>query len=120
MRGIALYRMVTAIQMGLWFSFLPLLAVEVLHISQSRIGIIMAVYMLANSLVQVPFGRLADRYSKRTLIIVSGYLASFAFVTILFSHSFLDLLLISGFTGVMGALAGPGSAWDPGRAGLGS
>ena len=106
-RGIALYRMVTAIQMGLWFSFLPLLAVEVLHISQSRIGIIMAVYMLANSLVQVPFGRLADRHSKRTLIIISGYLASFAFVTILFSHSFLDLLLISGFAGVMGALAGP-------------
>ena len=106
-RGIALYRMVTAIQMGLWFSFLPLLAVEVLHISQSRIGIIMAVYMLANSLVQVPFGRLADRYSKRTLIIISGYLASFAFVTILFSYSFLDLLLISGFAGIMGALAGP-------------
>ena len=106
-RGIALYRMVTAIQMGLWFSFLPLLAVEVLLISQSRIGIIMAVYMLVNSLVQVPFGRMADRYSKRTLIIVSGYLASGAFVTILFSGGFWDLLLISGFTGVMGALAQP-------------
>ena len=106
-QGIALYRMVTAIQMGLWFSFLPLLAIEVLHISQSRIGIIMAVYMLVNSLVQVPFGRMADRYSKRTLIIISGYLASGAFVTILFSGGFWDLLLISSFTGVMGALAQP-------------
>ena len=67
----------------------------------------MAAYMLVNSLVQVPFGRLADRYSKRMLIIVSGYLSSVAFVTILFSHSFWELLLISGFTGMMGALAGP-------------
>ena len=106
-RGITLFRMATAIQMGLWFSFLPLLAVEVLLLSQSRIGIIMAAYMLVNSLVQVPFGRLADRYSKRMLIIVSGYLSSVAFVTILFSHSFWELLLISGFTGMMGALAGP-------------
>ena len=106
-RGITLFRMATAIQMGLWFSFLPLLAVEVLLLSQSRIGIIMATYMLVNSLVQVPFGRLADRYGKRLLIIVSGYLSSVAFVTILFSHSFWELLLISGFTGMMSALAGP-------------
>ena len=67
----------------------------------------MATYMLVNSLVQVPFGRMADRYSKRLLIIVSGYLASFAFVTILFAAGFWGLLLISGFTGIMGALAGP-------------
>ena len=106
-RGITLYRMVTSIQMGLWFSFLPLLAVELLQLSQSRIGIIMATYMLVNSLVQIPFGRMADRYSKRLLIIISGYLASFAFVTILFSAGFWDLLLISAFTGIMGALAGP-------------
>ena len=106
-RGITLYRMVTSIQMGLWFSFLPLLAVELLRLSQSRIGIIMATYMLVNSLVQIPFGRMADRYSKRLLIIISGYLASFAFVTILFSAGFWDLLLISAFTGIMGALAGP-------------
>ena len=106
-RGIALYRMVTSIQMGLWFSFLPLLAVELLQLSQARIGIIMATYMLVNSLVQIPFGRMADRYSKRLLIIISGYLASFAFITILFSVGFWDLLLISAFTGIMGALAGP-------------
>ncbi len=106
-RGITLYRMVTSIQMGLWFSFLPLLAVELLQLSQSRIGVIMATYMLVNSLVQIPFGRMADRYSKRLLIIISGYLASFAFVTILFSAGFWDLLLISAFTGIMGALAGP-------------
>ncbi len=106
-RGIALYRVVTSIQMGLWFSFLPLLAVELLRLSQSRIGIIMATYMLVNSIVQVPFGRMADRYSKRLLIIISGYLGSFTFVTILFSTGFWDLLLISGFTGIMGALASP-------------
>ena len=106
-RGIAVYRMVTAIQIGLWFSFLPLLAVESLDISRSRLGILMAVYMLVNSLVQVPFGRLADRYSKRRLIVLSGWLASAAFITILFARDFWDLLLIGAFAGSVGALAQP-------------
>lgn len=106
-RGIAVYRMVSAVQMGLWFSFLPLLAVEALHISRSRLGILMAVYMLVNSLLQVPFGRLADRSSKRRLIVLSGWLVSGAFMTILFARDFWDLLLISAVAGSMGALAQP-------------
>lgn len=123
-RGLAVYRMVSAIQVGLWFSFLPLLALDVLHISRSRIGIVMAVYMLVNSLVQVPFGHLADRYSKRRLIVLSGWLASAAFVTLLFSRDFWDLLLIGAFTGVMGALAQPAltalAAGEGQRSGMGA
>src|SRR2546422_4894066 len=61
-RGLALYRMVNAIQMGLWFSFMPLLAAEGLRLSKAQIGSEIAVHMLVSSFVQVPSG---DRKSTR-------------------------------------------------------
>jgi MFS family permease len=106
-QGIALYRMVNAVQMGLWFSFLPLLAAEVLSLSKAQIGTILAVHMLVNSLVQVPFGRLADRVSRRALITVGGYLVSLAFATVLFAQGFFHLLLIGSVAGAVGAMAMP-------------
>ena len=106
-KGLAFYRAANAIQMGLWFSFLPLLAAETLHLSNSQIGYVMAVYMLASSLVQVPSGYLADRVSKRVLIVVSSCLASFAFATVLFAQEFAHLMLIGSIIGVTSALSMP-------------
>lgn len=106
-QGIALYCMVNAVQVGLWFSFLPLLAAEVLQLSKAQIGMVIAVYMLVSSLLQVPFGRLADRTSRRALITVSGYLASLAFATVPFAQGFLHLLLIGSVAGAVGAMAMP-------------
>lgn len=106
-KGLALYRMANAIQMGLWYSFLPLLATEALHLSKSQIGYVIAVHMLVSSLVQVPFGHLADRISKRALITVGGYLGSLVFVTVLFAQALAHLLLIGGVIGVMSAISMP-------------
>lgn len=106
-KGLALYRMANAMQLGLWYSFLPLLAAEALHLSRSQIGYVIAAYMLVSSLVQVPFGYLADRVSKRALITVSGYFGSLAFATVLFAQEFAHLLLIGSVTGVMGAISMP-------------
>jgi MFS family permease len=106
-QALAFCRMVNAIQMGLWFSFLPLLATEVLTMSKSQIGVVLAMYMLANSLVQVPFGRLADRISRQTLIAAGGYLSSLAFMAIWGAQGFAHLLLIGALAGGMGAMAMP-------------
>jgi MFS transporter, DHA1 family, multidrug resistance protein len=106
-KGLALYRAANAIQMGLWFSFLPLLAAEILQLSKSRIGYVMAVYMLTSSLVQVPAGYLADRVSKRALIMVSSVLGSFVFATVVFAESFTHLLLIGSIIGIISALSMP-------------
>lgn len=106
-KALTFYRMVNAIQMGLWFSFLPLLAAEVLQLNNAQIGLVIAAYMLVSSFVQVPSGRLADRFSKRFLITISGYLGSVAFAAVLFVQGFWHLLFISALTGAMGALAMP-------------
>lgn len=106
-QGLAFFRMVNAIQMGLWFSFMPLLATEMLSMSKGQIGTVLAAYMLVSSVVQVPFGRLADRVSRQALIAIGGYLGSLAFAAVFFAHGFVHLLLIGGITGAMGAMAMP-------------
>ena len=106
-KGLALYRMVNSIQMGLWFSFLPLLASEVLHLSKSQIGTVIATHMLVSSLVQVPAGRWADRLSRRFLVSLGGYLGSIAFLTVWYAQGFAHLLIIGTFTGAFGAVAMP-------------
>jgi multidrug resistance protein len=106
-QGLAFYRMVNSIQMGLWFSFLPLLAAEVLALSKSQIGVIIAAHMLVSAVVQVPAGRLADRMSRRHLAAVGGYLGSLAFVAVYVAGGFWHLLLIGCMTGAMGAVAMP-------------
>lgn len=106
-QGLALYRMVNSIQMGLWFSFLPLLATEILFMNKSQIGATIAAYMLVSSLVQVPMGRLADRMSRQVLIAVGGYLSSLAFALVFMSNGFVHLLFIGVIAGAMGAVAIP-------------
>ena len=106
-KGLALYRVVNTIQMGLWFSFLPLLGTELLQLNHTRIGWALACYMLVSSLVQVPFGRMADRFSKRLLIITSGLIGSFVFSFMFFVWTFWHLMLIAAVTGAMGAMAMP-------------
>ncbi len=106
-KGLALYRVVNTIQMGLWFSFLPLLGTEILQLNHTMIGWALACYMLVSSLVQVPFGRMADRFSKRLLIIASGLIGSFVFSFIFFVWAFWHLMLIAAVTGAMGAMAMP-------------
>lgn len=106
-QGLALYRMVNAIQMGLWFSFLPLLAVEILAMNKSQIGAVIAAYMLVNSLVQAPMGRLADRMDRQVLVAVGGYFSSFAFAVVFLTDGFVHLLLIGTVAGALGAVAMP-------------
>ncbi len=106
-QGLAFYRMVSSIQMGLWFSFLPLFAIEVLKMNNGQIGTVLATYMLVSSLVQVPFGRLADRMNRYVLITVGGYLASLAFTGVFFAQGFVHLLLIGAIAGAMGGMSMP-------------
>ena len=106
-QGLAFYRMVNSIQMGLWFSFLPLFAIEALKMNNGQIGTVLATYMLVSSLVQVPFGRLADRMNRYVLITAGGYLASLAFTCVFFAQGFVHLLLIGALAGAMSAMSMP-------------
>lgn len=84
--GILLGRYGTMIVMVPSMAFLPLLMSDWPGVSGLQIGFVIACRTLVNAVLQVPFGKLADIYSKRLIFVVSCVLLSvIVFVIPLFS-----------------------------------
>ena len=78
--GLFVYRFVNAMGRGAIFVYLPLFAHERLGLSTARIGVLLSVYILLISFLQRPFGRLADRVNRVTLILVGTGASAVMFV----------------------------------------
>jgi len=106
-RGLFIFRLTYTTCIGIVWAFLPLFADSAFHLSSSVIGILLMVGVLTTGLLQTPMGFLADRFSKRILFAVGGFItggAIFSFVTI---HSFWGLFLANTFFGIGGGIAMP-------------
>lgn len=94
---------------GFWqqgFStFYPLFAVAAYGLSESSIGIVLTVQLLAGGLLQIPFGWLADRYRRLPQIAVGSILSPFAMLGIIFVHEQWAIVLLSFAMGVLDALS---------------
>ena len=74
--GILTARYATMIIMVPSMAFIPLLMSEWDGVTGVQIGLVIACRTLVNAVLQVPFGKLADAYSKRKIFIVSCLLLS--------------------------------------------
>jgi DHA1 family multidrug resistance protein-like MFS transporter len=74
--GILMARYATMILMVPSMAFIPLLMSEWQGITGLQVGFVIACRTLVNAVLQVPFGKLADRYSKRKIFIVSCLMIS--------------------------------------------
>jgi len=105
--GLFIFRLTYTTCIGIVWAFLPLFADSTFHLSSSVIGILLMVGVLTTGLLQTPMGFLADRFSKRTLFAIGGFVAGgaiFSFVTV---HSFWGLFLANTFFGIGGGIAMP-------------
>ncbi|MCK4935938.1 MAG: MFS transporter [Elusimicrobiales bacterium] len=105
-KGLLIYRFIGAVGRGPLMAFLPLFAAN-FGITASQIGIIISSHMLLMSILQIPFGRMADRYSKIKLIIFSGLIMTTALGLIPFVDNFRDLFLLNILMGVGGGMGMP-------------
>ncbi|MEA3307825.1 MAG: MFS transporter [Elusimicrobiota bacterium] len=105
-KGLLIYRFIGAVGRGPLMVFLPIFAAS-FKITASQIGIIISSNMLIMSILQIPFGRLADRYSKIRLIIFSGLITALSLGLMPFVHTFRDLFLLNLFMGIGGAIGMP-------------
>ena len=97
--GILLARYATMIIMVPTMAFLPLIMADWENVSGLQIGIVIAGRTLVNAMLQVPFGKLSDRYNKFTILITgSGCLALTVFCIPWMRnfHEMLGLYLILG------------------------
>ena len=92
---------------GIVWAFLPLLASTDLGLSSSAIGIVVMVNVFISGLLQVPMGYLADRFSKKNLVITGGILGMLAILYLEQASSFGQLLVANGIFGLAGGVSFP-------------
>jgi len=88
-------------------TFFPLFAVAALAVDESRIGLVLSSNMLAEGLLQIPFGFLSDRYPRVRQIVVGSIFAPFMMLAVPFMPS---IWSVAALAFVMGAFSALGRA----------
>ncbi|MFQ6066880.1 MAG: MFS transporter [bacterium] len=109
MRAIMSVQAAGAAGRGAIMAFLPVFA-ESLGIEASRIGLLVSVNILLAALLQGPFGKIADRYSKVFLVVLGTAIASCAIIMMPLAPSFLGLLILGIVMGAGGGISRPAVA----------
>jgi MFS family permease len=105
--SILIYRAVNALGRGTIMSFLPLFAVQILGLSSTYIGIILSVGIFFNAFLQTPMGILADRYSKRLLLIGGGLIGALGYIYMVQTRTIVEIFVARMTVSVGGALSLP-------------
>ena len=92
--GILLARFGTMIIMVPTMAFLPLIMASWQNSSGLQIGMVIAARTLVNAVLQVPFGKLSDRYNKLTILIVSSICLALTVMCIPWMDSFTSMLAL--------------------------
>jgi len=105
--GILLARLVTMVIMVPSMAFLPLLMTQTIEASGLQIGFVIACRTLVNALLQVPAGKVADKYNKLFLLVTGCICLSGVIMLIPFMKTFVMFLLIYCLLGLGEAIIWP-------------
>ncbi|MFC2002174.1 MFS transporter [Chloroflexota bacterium] len=99
--GLFTFRLTLTFGRATFFTFLPILAAGNLGLRSSLVGILLAAHILLMSLLTIPSGRIADRMSRRFLVVCGGLISSLFLVAVPVGQNFglLLMLAILGSTG---------------------
>ena len=104
------FRLALAIGRGSFATFLPIFAAMFIGLSPSLIGVLLATNILIMSVLQPLGGNIADKVSRRGLVIL-GSLFNLAYLALIPSTgSFLPLLMVCALGGIGGAIAMPAAS----------
>ena len=105
--GMLLPRIGTMIVMIPTMGFLPILMDRLMGATGVEIGIVMSVRTVMTAGLQLPFGKMADRYSKVVLILTGCLVISAGVFLMPFAADFLQLVWLSVLIGIGEALIWP-------------
>ena len=106
-RGILLARLATMVIMVPSMAFLPLLMTQTIGASGLQIGFVIACRTLVNAVLQVPAGKVADKYNKLFLLVTGCICLSGVIMLIPFMKTFVMFLLIYCLLGFGEAIIWP-------------
>jgi len=105
-QGVMWFRFISSFIRGTVLTFLPLFASD-LSLTGFQIGLAVSSGVLRTSFLQYPFGKLADRMNRKTLIIAGSFLYGLGIVLFPLASGFWELLGVNLLSGVLGALPMP-------------
>ena len=106
-KSLTIYRFVNALGRGAIMAFLPLFCHVRLGMSAASIGVLLSIYILLISLLQRPFGKLADHLSRPALVVTGTVISAVLFLFLPGTASFRSLLGVLLLMGVAGSLSLP-------------
>jgi DHA1 family multidrug resistance protein-like MFS transporter len=106
LQGLVIFRAFYAFGRGLVVTFLPIVAISQ-RINLTKIGVLVSSTILLNSVLQYPFGKMADRYDKKKLLLLGSGISALMLFLIPFGDNFLKLLLIALVLGIGGGISMP-------------
>ena len=88
-------------------TFFPLLAIKAEKMSPAGIGLVLSAYMLFGSILQYPFGLIADRFpsQKVNLILTGGSCSALSMCAVAYSRSMLMFVILAISMGAFSSLS---------------
>jgi len=108
--GLLIFRFTRAVGIGLVWVIMPLYASRELGISAFEIGILLSANTFLTTLLQAPFGHIADRIGHVKSLTAGSIIAAAATAAIGWSTSFWQLIAISVGLGLSGSMIVPSSS----------
>lgn len=109
-KGLFSFRLTYALGRGSFACFLPILASAYLGLTASQTGLLIAINILLMSLFQTGFGKIADRFNRKGLVIC-GSLTNVAFLFLIPScGTFWQLLALCAFGALGGSISMPAAS----------
>jgi MFS family permease len=105
--GVSTFRFISSFGRGILSCFMPLLASQLLLLKGWEIGLIISCNLLLISVLQAPFGKMADIFSRPKLIIIGYIVFAISLFLVPFSRNFSELLIVNLAMGFSGAISLP-------------
>lgn len=105
--GLFLFRFAYLVCVGIIWGFIPLYADTKFAASSSLIGVLIMLGIFISGLIHIPMGYIADRISKKLMVVVGGLIVSCAILSFESADQVQDLVWASIFFGLGGGIAMP-------------
>jgi MFS family permease len=105
--GLFSFRYAYVFCVGVIWGFIPLYADLKFGASSSMIGILIMLGVFVSGLIHMPMGYLADRISKKAMVVVGGLTVSYAIVSFAWSDRLADLFAATIIFGLGGGISMP-------------
>ncbi len=105
--GLFCFRLNYTACIGIIWGFLPVLADTRFALSSSNIGFLVMLGVFISGVIHLPMGYMADRISRRMMIVVGGLLVAWGMIYFARSNSLTDLIVANLLFGLGGGISMP-------------